>query len=283
MAEDATPRPPAPGDAPIDMAVVKDDLGIAPTDTSNDAWLQRRVNGLWARIETYCNRKLTLGTTFADDWGEIAQNQPNPEQPPRIMSVPRGTVFMRQFPVQAVTKVSSRQGGSLADSDPTAVIFDGDSGKLISLDGVLDPGTGAWVSVDAYGAWRNDLGPRLVRNMVRIEYTAGFDVLPSDLYEALIGALTIQWNVRSATQQGLGVGGFMPTRVLAFDVGRVDLNLTANVLVDAASKGTKDPLLGPFAELLEPYVDYRSMIGGAAYPITTVVPTTPRQAALVAP
>ena len=44
--------------APIDLDTIKDDLGIPTGDTSQDEWLQRRIDGVWARMEAYTCRKL---------------------------------------------------------------------------------------------------------------------------------------------------------------------------------------------------------------------------------
>jgi hypothetical protein len=54
--------------APIDLATIKDDFGIPAGDTSQDEWLQRRIDGVWARMEAYTCRKprpasLTIGAS----------------------------------------------------------------------------------------------------------------------------------------------------------------------------------------------------------------------------
>jgi len=256
---DASPRASAKpkSSVPIDLDTVKDDLGIPATDTSNDAWLQRRIDGLWSRFQTYCARPLLLASGWADDWGELVDNHPAPVEPPLWRHRQSGTVFLRVFPVASITKLSLNGDDTI---DPARLEFDAETGKLVGLDGMP-----------------SDLRTYLVSTRARIEYSAGFETLPADLYEALINALSTQWLTRSASQTGFGPGGFIPTRVSAIDVGEVDLSSAPNFFAEQATRrnpGTVDPLLGPFSVLLDPYVDWRSMIGGA-YPTTVALPPPP--------
>jgi hypothetical protein len=242
--------------APVDLATVKDDLGIAAEDDTADAWLQRRVNGLWARFQRYTARPLMMSAGWVDDWGALVQNHPAYPQPPIIQAAPSASVFLRVFPVQQVTKFTVNG----ADQDAAKVLFDRDSGKLIGLDGLAC-----------------DISYLLVSARVRIEYKAGFETLPVDLYEALIGALLVQWNQRQAGASGLGPAGMTASRISAVDVGDVELTPSSNFFVDQATRrggAGLDPLLGAFADMLDPYIDWRSMLGGA-YPTTTALPAAP--------
>jgi hypothetical protein len=163
-------------------------------------------------------------------------------------------VFLRVFPVQAVSKlVLSGQ-----EHDPARLLIEPASGKLIGLDG-----------------YASDLRTALVTGQALVEYEAGFDELPPDLYEALLGALTAQWTARQAALGGVAPGGLMPTRINATDVGEIELSSASNFFVDQAGRrGASDPLLGPYAMILDPYVDWRSIIGGA-YPSTSAVESEP--------
>jgi hypothetical protein len=243
-----------PENAPVDLQVVKDDLGI--TDDTSDAWLQRRVNGLWARFQRYTARPLMLSSGWADDWGELVQNHPANTEPPIIRAAPSASVFLRVFPVQSISKFTVNG----ADQDASRVLFDGESGKLLGLDGRAC-----------------DIAYLLPSARVRIEYKAGFESLPADLYEAVVGALLVQWNQRQASASGLGPAGLTASRISAMDVGDVELTAASNFFVDQATRrgGTDlDPLLGAFADLLDPYIDWRSMLGGA-YPTTVALLAPP--------
>jgi len=237
-------------DAPVDLDTIKDDLGIAAGDSSHDAWLQRRVNGVWSRFQQYTGRPLTLSAAWADDWGELVQNHPGYTEPPLIRALPSASVFLRVFPVQQVTRLVVND----VSQDPTSLMFDRDSGKLLGLGG---------------HPW--DLRTFLPSARVRIEYAAGFLEVPSDLYEALLGAVQVQWNERQASQAGVAGAGFLPSRISVQDVGEVDINLTPNFFVEQAMRHSTstDPLIAAWATLLDPYVDWRSLLGGSgAYPTT---------------
>jgi len=88
----------------------------------------------------------------------------------------------------------------------------------------------------------------------------------------MLGALQAQWNQRQASQSGLGPVGMLPSRINAIDVGEVDVNLTPNFFVEQATRRgvSPDPLLGSYSILLDPYIDWRSMLGGA-YPTTVAI------------
>ena len=242
--------------APLDLATIKDDLGIDVADTSNDAWLQRRVDGLWSRFQTYTGRTLALESGWVDDWGELITNAKPYMQPMALQPLPRGSVYLRVFPVSSITKITFNQ----ADVDVAQAVFDPESGKLLSLSG--QPVV--------------DLDALLINGRARIEYVAGFETLPDVLYEALIGALAIQWQARAAQSNGTAVGGFLPTRISAIDVGEVDLSLSPNVLVEQSAKraGSVDPLLGPYATLLDEFVDYRSIMAATAQPTSAALPAS---------
>jgi hypothetical protein len=240
--------------APVDLATIKDDLGIAADDASHDAWLQRRIDGLWARFQSYTARPLLLKTGWADDWGELVIPQRAEPLPPAIAPRPRGSIFLRVYPVAAITRITV--GGT--DGDASKVLVNQASGKLSGIDGQAQ-----------------DLGEWLFANRVRIEYQAGFDpAAPADLYEALLGALGVQFQVRQAMQSGLSVGGLLPTRINAVDVGETDLSASPNFFVEQASRGITDPLLGPWTKVLDLYVDHRALIGGPL-PTTTALPVPP--------
>lgn len=251
----ATTAPPKPKttSAPVDLATIKEDLGIAPSDTTNDAWLQRRIDALWAAFQIYTERPLLLVGGWVDDWGMAPVSAPAVLEPAMLQTRLRGSVFLRVYPVASITKVTLNG----ADSPAADVLVDKSDGKLLALS----------------GAPSLDLGTLLVTQKARIEYTAGFVAVPADLYDTLLGALSIQWTARQALAGGVGVGGFLPTKISAIDVGQVDLSLAPNLLVEQSAKRSTstDPLLGPYAMRLDPYIDYRSMLGGAL-PTTVALP-----------
>jgi hypothetical protein len=266
----ASPRstPVEAGNCPIDLAYLKDDLGIS--GTTDDQWLQRRIDSIWARFEAYCFRPLQPPMVYEDDWGQIATNlnpwwrQPATLPPSQLylpmVARPLGyaTVFLRNFPVTSLVQATLNS----ADYDVSKILYDSTNGKLIAVQG---PGTAT------------DLSNYLLSSRAKIRYVAGFNPIPADIYEALLGIMQVQWQWRQALKSGMAVGGFLPTRINTLDVGGVELNLAPNFIAAEASKAGKvaDPLLGIYSTVLDPYVDYRNVTGGMAYPTTTLIGPPP--------
>ena len=73
----------------------------------------------------------------------------------------------------------------------------------------------------------------------------------------------------------MGVGGV--NRVSVIDVGDVEVG-RANPFVESTLRGAgavADPLLGPYANLLDLYTDHRSGMGLDIFPTTTAVVVAP--------
>jgi len=237
---DAGPRASPPGL----LNTIKDDLGIPPADTSQDAWLQRRIDGVWARMEAYCFRKLpSPPAVFIDDWGQAIDQHYSMNLPPVIAYCRRGSIFLRYFPVTSIDALVMN-GTSTSAANAT---YDATTGKLLSVDG-------SGIAVD--------LGATLLWNRAKITYKAGWASVPPDLYECLLGALQVLYNDRQA--QGSGLGGGAISQVTVQDVGDVRLEPANPFVTWAGSKappGGWDPLLGPWAATLDAYVDHRSAMG----------------------
>jgi hypothetical protein len=238
------------------LDTIKDDLGIPPTDTTNDAWLQRRIDGIWARFEKYCCRVLPVPPAqFIDDWGLIAEHS-NRVEPPLIDHWPVGSPFLRYCPVVSVDAIT-RAG---VDGDASKVMFEPASGKLFGLDGV---------------PWAYDVSFELRGSQVAITYTAGWATVPADLYEALLGCITPLWQSRASQADGANGGGNVKS-ISVVDVGQVDFQDAGPFVMSAmrgvAGPGAGDPLLGPWTTLLNNYMDVRVQMGSPLIPTTRPVP-----------
>jgi hypothetical protein len=237
--------------APDILDEIKDDLGV--TDSNSDAWFTRRIAGIWARMEAYTSRLLCAPPQqFIDDWGNISNTQKHHPMPPVLHYWPRGSVFLRYFPVVSLDEIVVTSGTTV---DPTLARFDAKSGKLFALD----------------GEWSHDLGHILRSGQAKITYTAGWADVPADLYEVVLGALQPLW----AAKQGGGVPGVSGavTGITVQDVGAITL-AEENLFVSSAAKsghGAGDPLLGPYANMLDLYIDHRARIGNEGQPTTTAV------------
>lgn len=231
-------------------------LALGITDNADDAWLQQRINGIWARMEVYTSRKLCAPPQkFVDDWGNIASNSSQP-LPPILMYPPRGSVFLRYFPVATIEAIEL-DGGALAPAD-IAPRWDKATGKLFALR-----------AVDGFPV---DLGQTLRQSRARITYTAGWTAIPADLFEVVLGAMQPLWTAK----KGGGVPGVSGnvTGINVQDVGSIELS-EGNLFVTSAAKssgGGGDPLLGPWANMLALYIDHRSRIGNEGQPTTEEVP-----------
>jgi hypothetical protein len=242
-----------------DLATIKDDLGITGTD--NDAWLERRISGVWARFETYTSRYLAVPpATFMDDWGAISSIMAYRNQPPAIDFAPVGSPFLRVCPVRSITAIERNFAPA---ADPAKVIFDAGSGKLFTLG-------------DTGQQFAHDVSHALRAASVKITYTAGWDDIPADLYEALIGCLNVLWAQRNGQAAGIPGGGTI-TSIDVTDVGA--LQLGGSTFVEAALKrgggGVVDPLLGPWVATLDYYYDARVNLGSPLIAVTSVVPPAP--------
>lgn len=238
---------------------IKDDLGIAADDDTSDAWLTRRIAGIWSRMEAYTSRALCAPPAqFVDDWGNISTTHAFQPEPPALWHAPRSSVFLRCFPVVSIDEVISN-GATAIDAD--GVRFDARTGKLFGLDA---------------NQFASDLSVVLRSTQARITYKAGWAEIPADLYEVVLGAIQPLWK---AKQTGGGAGGLAGaiTGITVADVGQVEL-AEANLFVSSAARaagGAGDPLLGPYANMLDLYIDHRVRIGNEGQPTTELVAATP--------
>lgn len=242
--------------APDILDEIKDDLGIPADDATNDDWIARRIAGIWSRIEHYTARALCVPPqAFVDDYSLMVSVDPHQPSPPALWLPPRSTIFLRYFPVVSIEELFlDGQPGTAAD-----VRFDPRNGKLFSLTG---------------STWVEDLSRRLWQSQTRITYKAGWDEVPGDLYEIVLGCMQTQWAARQAQAAGAPAGGTI-SGINVIDVGSIEVTAGANSFVQAASKGAgaADPLLGPYLSMLDLYVDHRSLLGLATVPVTTPAPT----------
>ena len=233
----------------FDLAALRDDLGASETEAS-DEWLERRVASIWARIEIYTQRRLGPVATFQDDWGRVVQHGHWDVVLP-VYNPGRVSPYLRQTPV---TEIVSAFSGA-AELDKTKILFDPESGQIQSITGLPV----------------HSLVHHLAGQRVRIVYKAGFAETPADLYEVVLGVLRGLYAIRAGGLAGAGALAFKSITVA--DVGAVQLGGAAGEFETNAMRTAShvDPLLGPWTQLLEPYVELRSMIGGELRALSTEV------------
>lgn len=232
----------------IDLAELKDDLGI--TGTGDDAWLQRRIEGVLAAMQSYTHRYIGDVVTFEDDFSRIVDGSRLWIAPP-YPALMRVTPRLRNWPVTEI--VSATNNGNTVD--PASVLFNATTGEILSIE----------------GAPAVDLSRSLIGAVV-IRYKAGWAAIPRDLYEILRAVIANQYTLRKANAAGgLSIGGLGVTAIQVPDVGSVQLGNGASAFEQSASKGGAiDPILGPYTRSLDPY--FVPVIGDRAYPETRLIP-----------
>jgi hypothetical protein len=222
----------------VDLDALKDDLGI--TGSTHDAWLQRRVDGALARMSVYTGRYIGVLNTFIDAWRPERYEVNNRPYWPQD----KGAQFtLRHYPV---VSIFAAQDGIQAVTAAT-VFFDKTTGELIGYGNIASPSR---------------------FTMPTITYVAGWETLPADLYTVLLGIITPQWQQRANAAAGLTGAGSVSIQ----DVGDIDFSsgLSGTAFERAASDKVSDPLLGPYAGILDHYIDYRGKFNNVLWPLTSV-------------
>lgn len=133
----------------IDVASVKESLGIASSVTTYDNLITRKINQATEIIERYCQRRFKL-TTYTDE----EYDAPNTD-----------TLVLKQRPITNVagfqTRDSSLNEGTWDSVDSDQFFSDNDAGILE-------------LNFGATGHW----------NRYRVTYTAGYETIPADIAEA---------------------------------------------------------------------------------------------------
>jgi hypothetical protein len=244
--------------APDLTAELKEDLGITAADTTQDEWIERRVAGIWSRLEHATNRRLCIPPAkFMDDFTAIAGVDVWWVSPPAIASMPRTTVFLRQFPVVSIEALEV----GTEDRDPTGVRFNPRTGRLLTLNDPVN------IAIDV---------SREMLGTTKITYLAGWDEIPGDLYEIVLGAIQVQWAGRAGASGASGGLVGTVSEINVIDVGSIQMGAGNAFVQDAGKAGyVRDPLLGPYASMLDAYIDHRSGIGNQWMPVTTEIEDPP--------
>jgi len=145
------------------LEVVKNELGIPDSDTSQDVWIGRAITRGSAAFSNYCNRVFPPETVQDQIW---LQSDAYPYQVPGVVAPLRLT----RWPVISVTSVSVNQGNGYTQTltAGTDYYLDAKNGELIRLN--------VWTTFPTN--W--DGAPTAVT------YQAGYATIPSDLEQAIL-------------------------------------------------------------------------------------------------
>lgn len=131
------------------LSDVKENLGIASSNTSSDNLIIRKINAATDMIENFCGRRFKL-TTYSN----VEYDATNIDQ-----------VVLRQRPITALSVFGSRNTSLNEDDWET---LDLEQYFIDSAAGVVD------LNFTNTGRW----------NRYRFTYTAGYSTIPADLAEA---------------------------------------------------------------------------------------------------
>lgn len=162
----------------IDLATVKDELDIAPDDSSQDGRLSRAISEESRAIAAYCNRVFVV---------ETVQDLVYPERDAYPYQVPGGVAPLQlsRWPVAPVP-----------NGDVTSVVIADPPGTTTNLvegqDFVVDAAKGWLIRLNHYTGYPTSWDPV----MTTIVYPAGYAAIPSDLSGAALRMITARWKAR---------------------------------------------------------------------------------------
>lgn len=203
------------------------EIGLAPDDESQDAWLEARLNGILAAIRRYCRRHLWPVASFRDVFmGEERCCYP----------ITRPVAVLAETPVSEIDAITI--DGAAADPADFEVSASGRLYRVVN-----------GVPVPAFA----------FRNMV-VDYDAGYVELPGDIYEAITGMIDQAW-----ASSGLATTGVDPLlgakKVSIVDVGSVEYESPNATYYESGVKASGHAILGPWTSVLAGYRDYVRGIG----------------------
>lgn len=207
-------------------------LGIAPGDTTQDAWLTAECEVVLAAMRSATGRWL-YPPANCDDGFVVPVDPCNPCHP-RCGCGTCPPVKVRQVPATELRGLR-QDGADLAIA-----------GYLLEQDGTLRTA--------------DTLAPVPVpgRGWLTVAYVAGYAELPAELKSALFNLVGGAWNA-SGRGQAAGVVPTGVAKMSIIDVGSIEY---ADPSGFAADGQPMNPILGRYAPLLAPYVDLAGQLGG---------------------
>ena len=218
------------------LARTKQLLGI--TDDTHDAEVEALIAVALAAARTYTHRWLFPPSYFHETWYQAAGCC--------TLCGQCAPILVAEIPPVVVQEVK-RDGQVL---DPTTVIIT-PAGKLCEKQGDL-------------------VFPIAPFRALELTYSAGYVELPADLGEAVCQVAAAA-GTTSTTAAGApeDVVGDPITKMTIFDVGSVEY-LKSGAFYSSLVKSAENAILGPWASVLDGYVDYGKALGGPPECIHTI-------------
>jgi hypothetical protein len=212
------------------VAALRVEIGLAPDDDTQDAWLNARVESVLAAMRNYTRRWLWPASQFRDAFMS-AYRDPYCWRGAQV-------VQLAEIPVQEILSVVS-------DGAPQPA----DEYEWLS--------TGRLFRVDASGG----ILPVVVNfRQLLVDYVAGYVDLPADLYEVIAATVTKAWSTTDAGASSDALAGNIE-KLTVFDVGSVELANTGGFYESNVKTADGGPILGPWAAQLDAYRDRGRGIG----------------------
>jgi hypothetical protein len=236
------------------LAALRVEIGLAPDDTTQDAWLSARAGAVLAAMRNYTRRWLWPASQFRDAFQNMAARGYPPMPPPNYYSYSQAdVVVLAEIPVQEILSVMD--GATPQDASEYEWLT---TGRLFKNDGT-------------------NIAPVVVQSQqLLVDYVAGYQDLPADLYEVIAGTVKKAWAATDAGAASEALGGGNISKLTVFDVGSVELASPGGFYeADVKDAGAGGPILGPWAAQLDYYRDYGRGIGLPARRDSTYVGDAP--------
>jgi hypothetical protein len=192
----------------LDLATVRDELGITAGDTKSDAWIVRAIAQVSRMVMSYCKRVFAVETIsemiFLDQ-------DPYPYQVPggvsrlQLTRRPLVEATLAAFnPISPLLFDLGEQSGISV----TQTIAQGVTQSLVAgTDFIADPDTGTLLRLDPF----TGVAMRWEAFPTTVVYEAGYSAIPDDLVEAALRLITARFRdrgrdpfLKERDQPGLG-------------------------------------------------------------------------------
>lgn len=215
------------------VAALRVEIGLAPDDETQDAWLNARVASVLAAMRNYTRRWLWPASQFRD-----AFMHPQCYPYAHMGYAHRGdAAVLAEIPVQEILAVV--KDGAPDDATKYETLS---TGRLF-----VNDGTNLFPVVISFA-------------QLLVDYIGGYVDLPADLYEVITATVKKAWSTTEAGASNDALGGNIE-KLTVFDVGSVELANTGGFYESNVKTADGGPILGPWAAQLDSYRDHGRGIG----------------------
>lgn len=215
------------------IAALRVEIGLAPDDESQDAWLTARANSALAALRRYCRRWLWPASQFRDAFMRTDVYACN--------RCGGAVLTLAEIPIARLLSI-------VLDGTPQPV----EEFEVLKTGRLFRKSGANLVPVIAFGA-------------AQVDYVGGFDELPGDLYEVIAGVVKQAWSATDAARASASAGAMANVdKLTIFDVGSVEFGSADGAFYEGSVKpgaGGANPILGPWTAQLDYYRDYSRGIG----------------------